>query len=238
MKVVLGTGISMEFVTVPAGPFDMGSAEADQLAFADERPQMTLTLPEFAIGRFPVSVLQFAAFLGATGYQCGAERDVVGLGVHPVTGVGWRDAAAFCQWAAGVADAPLRLPTEAEWEKAARGTDGRLYPWGNAAPDPSRCNLGMHRQGPTIPGRYSPDGDSPYGCADMAGNVWEWTSSLYAPYPYQAEDGREDPAAHGRRVMRGGSWYDLDQLLRCANRGAFNPTPWLAGIGFRCALSL
>jgi formylglycine-generating enzyme required for sulfatase activity len=237
MLATLGSGITMEFIDVPAGPFLMGSAEDDALAFGDERPQTTVTVAGFTIARYPVTVLQFAAFLNATGYQCGAERDVVGWGDYPVTGVGWRDAVAFCKWAARVAAMPLRLPTEAEWEKAARGTDGRLFPWGDAMPDPLRCNLGMHVPGVTIPGRYSPDGDSPYGCADMAGNVWEWTSTLYAPYPYRGDDGREDLTAPGRRVLRGGSWYDPEQLVRCANRGGFNPVPWLEGVGFRCALS-
>jgi len=238
MILKLTAGVTLEFVVVPAGEFIMGSAEEDELAFADERPWARIALPAFAIARFPITVAQYARFSHATGYQSGADSDVVGKGDLPVTGLGWCDAVAFCAWLQRVSGQAIRLPTEAEWEKAARGVDGRLYPWGNEPPDVSRCNFGMHVKSTTIPGRYSPEGDSPYGCADMAGNVWEWTSTRYQPYPYQADDGREDPKAAGRRVLRGGSWYDSAQLVRCANRGAFNPTPWLAGIGLRCALSL
>jgi len=238
MILSIGAAMRMAFVPVPAGEFLMGSSEDDYLAFADERPQETLWLAGFAMGQYPVTVAQFAVFLNATDYKCEAEKDVVGKGDFPVSGVGRRDAAAFCRWAAQVAGRPIRLPSEAEWEKAARGSDGRLYPWGNQRPDSTHCNIGLHMRGTTIPGRYSPLGDSPYGCADMAGNVWQWTSSLYRPYPYRADDGREDAATWGRRVLRGGCWYDHGRLVRSANRGSFNPTPWLDGIGFRCALAL
>src|SRR5690606_17447059 len=129
---------------------------------------------------------------------------------HPVVNVTWHDALAFCQWAG------VRLPTEAEWEKAARGTDGRIWPWGGNEPTDKLCNFNMNVGDTTPVGAY-PAGASPYGCLDMAGNVWEWTISLWGKdankpdygYPYDPNDGREAPDAPDavRRTLRGGSWF-------------------------------
>ena len=234
MIVSLAPGVQMAFERVAGGPFLMGSRPDDVAAFADERPQLTLHLPTYFMGRHPVTVRQFAAFVRATGYECAADNDVTRRPAFPVTGVLWHDALAFCRWASVYTGRNIRLPTEAEWEKAARGADGRLFPWGNEPADPSRCNMALYLRGPSIVGRYSPQGDSPYGCTDMAGNVWEWTSSLYRPYPYAPDDGREDAEAAGRRVLRGGCWQDNARLVRTANRGGFDPVHWLAAIGFRC----
>ena len=117
--------------------------------------------------------------------------------------VSWDDAVDFCRWLSEATHRSFRLPSEAEWEKAARGSDGRIYPWGNQAPDEKRCNFGT-KVGDTTPvGKY-PDGASPCGALDMAGNVWEWTGSIYKPYPYAPDDGREDPGSTaGACVARG-----------------------------------
>jgi formylglycine-generating enzyme required for sulfatase activity len=126
---------------------------------------------------------------------------------HPVVSVSWEDALVSCAWLSEETGRRFRLPTEAEWEKAARGTDGPTYPWGDEPPAESLCSFGG-KAGDTNPiGRYSPQGDSPYGCADMLGSVWQWCRSLYKHYPYRAGDGREDLQTDGLRVLRGGALY-------------------------------
>ena len=155
---------------------------------------------------------------------------------HPVTCVSWHDALVFCKWAG------VRLPTEAEWAKAARGTDGRIWPWGNREPNSGVCNFNMTVGDTTPVGRY-PDGKSPYGLLDVAGNVWEWTSSLWGTdssksefgYPYDAKDGRENPGAPDtvRRILRGGSFGGDAQGVRCACRAGLDPVNRHVYLGFR-----
>ena len=123
-----------------------------------------------------------------------------------MVGICWHEARAYCAWMSAQGGQPFRLPTEAEWEAAARGREGRRYPWGPAF-DLARCNTFETHVRATTPVGVFPGGDSPEGVADLAGNVWEWTGSAYVPYPYRADDGREDPEdAETRRVVRGGSW--------------------------------
>jgi formylglycine-generating enzyme required for sulfatase activity len=175
----------------------------------------------------------------------GPTSDVKEKANHPVTCVSWEDANAFCRWATEVLRAAgqsieIRLPSEAEWEKAARGTDGRIYPWGNEAPDKTRCNFNMDVGDTTPVGNY-PTGKSPYGVLDMAGNVLEWTSSLWGQnwekpdfgYPYDPQDGRGDQAAGGRRVVRGGSFVNYLFGVRSAFRYRFNIDSRSDDVGFR-----
>jgi formylglycine-generating enzyme required for sulfatase activity len=204
----------------------------------DEAPQAIVHVAAFELTTTPVTNEQYAAFVQATGraapvhWPGGCVPE--GLERHPVTYVERDDAAAFCAWAGG------RLPTEAEWEKAARGVDARLYPWGDDDPGPDRANAGVGaRHESTAPVGESPGGASPYGVLDMAGNVWEWVSSAYRPYPYGADDGREDPAAPEQRALRGGSFASpTASHLRCARRSASWPGRRSAHIGFRVARSV
>jgi formylglycine-generating enzyme required for sulfatase activity len=230
------TGI--ELVRIPAGPYIYGSAD---MAFDNEKPQRTLDLPEYWIGRYPVTNAQFARFAQATGYKTTAEREGRGRGWtgqkwneikgadwrhprgpkssisgkdnHPVVQVSWDDAQAFCDWAG------LALPTEEQWEKAARGTDGRIWPWGNEPPTAKHCNFNRNVGDPTPVGQYSPKGDSPYGCADLAGNVWEWTASWYTE--------------KSTRSLRGGAWDNNVENSRAAFRNYSGPLDRYDVVGFR-----
>jgi formylglycine-generating enzyme required for sulfatase activity len=221
---------------VAPGPFLMGSDAAhDPHADQRECPQHRVRLPGYWIGRFPVTVAQFRAFAEASGYHPTDAGSLVGPGDHPVTIVTWHDGLAYCRWLSERAGMPVALPSEAEWEKAARGTDGRLYPWGNAPPDGTRCNFDCQVDHSTPVDRYVPGGLSPYGCADMAGNVWEWTRSLLRKYPYKPRDGREkmETGNDVLRVLRGGSYLDPAGRVRCAARSWYNPNSRGRCGGFR-----
>lgn len=245
--------LGISWCLVEAGSFLMGSDKAhDPEARSDEIPQHTLELPAFYISREPITQEQFHAFVESGGYQertfwtnAGwTWREMTGVSVpesfggdfnlpdHPVVGVSWHEAVAFCRWLAERAGGEIRLPTEAEWEKAARGTDGRTYPWGNEWGDSKANTAELDLKNTTAVGRF-PEGASPYGVLDMAGNVWEWCGTLYQPYPYVVNDGREDQTAEGWRVLRGGSWSDEHQNARCAFRYGFDPTGRYSDTGFR-----
>jgi formylglycine-generating enzyme required for sulfatase activity len=214
----------IEFVRVPAGKFLMGSKDDNKLAYGNERPQHTLYIPyDYWMARYPVTNELYNEYLKSKGGKHpidGWEKKKD----HPILYVDWNNAMAYCGWLNNLLKGELpvglvlRLPTEAEWEKAARGTDGREYPWGNTF-DKSKCNTSEGGKSVTTSvDNYSPQGDSPYGCADMSGNVWEWTHSLFKSYPYKVNDGREDEKASGNRVLRGGSFIYGDRSARCACR--------------------
>lgn len=226
--------LSFEWCRIPAGPFVMGSTIDDRRHQADELPQHHLYLPRYDVSRHPVTNAQYAAFLFATGHtpppQWQSNLFPPGRDDHPVAYVSWYDANAFCQWAAELTGETIRLPTEAEWEKAARGQEGRIFPWGDRW-NADVCN-GDSAEGPVRVGEHAA-GSSPYGVCNMAGNIHEWTSSIYRPYPYDAADGREVAASDEPRVMRGGAWYGAARSLRCAARGRLRPHYRYYYVGFR-----
>ncbi len=233
-------------VKVPAGPFLMGSSSADQHAESDEKPQHTLSLPDYWIGKTPITNAQFRPFVEGDGYTNQAYWTAAGWqwregeklvkplywddakwngADYPVIGVSWFEAVAYCRWLSAQTGITFCLPSEAEWEKAARGADGRIYPWGNPW-ETGRCNSEeANIQGTTPVGQY-PSGASPYGALDMAGNVWEWCATKWGkPYPHQVEDEWQAVyvEADQNRVLRGGSWYVDRTFVRGASRLNLNP---------------
>ena len=218
-----------EMVYVPAGEFVMGSK--DGVGADDEHPQHTVDLDAYWIYKNDVTVAQYRKFCDATGRQMPQAPAWVWKDDYPIVNVSWEDARAYCEWAGAA------LPTEAQWEKAARGTDGRAYPWGNdwdktkANSDESRLNA------PTGVGTY-PGGASPYGCLDMAGNVWQWCADWYDPKCYSNSVTRNPagPTGGSRRVLRGGAWNFVPDFCRSALRNSDNPTYWLDTYGFRCVV--
>ena len=239
----------MSMVYVPAGDFTMGSplgAGSDE-----EAPQHLVTLDGYWIDRTEVTNAQYHAFVGATGHRAPTLCNPVDMTYddgdkadHPVVCVNWDDAQAYCAWAGG------RLPTEAEWEKAARGDDERTYPWGSSL-DGSRANYcdancelshkdmgnddGYARTAPV--GSY-PVGASPYGALDMAGNVWEWVSDWYNFF-YYAQSPQLNPRGPNMgedRVLRGGAWTAFSTNVRSAFRAWLAPGKGDRAIGFRCVV--
>lgn len=240
LELLLASGIRLDLVRIPAGRFSMGSKPNDSLSYANERPQSVISLPEFLIGRNPVTNRQYRVYIEATGYP--PPRHWLGGNVpagkinHPVRWISWDNAAAFCRWASQVTGRMVRLPSEAEWEKAARGAHRYTWPWGNQLPDEKRCNCDEWINDTTPVGMFNPQGNSPYGCTDMAGNVWEWTASLYRNYPYRSNDGREDPESREQRTLRGGSFRNPGRLARCSCRHYDFPEFSSDLRGFRVAL--
>lgn len=232
-----------EMAYIPAGAFVMGSGDG----YPDERPAHEVVLRGFYIDRYEVTVAEYVEFLnhvgrlyGSDGHKYADVRDEnpqshilshgngyaaeKGFENYPVTWVSWYGADAYCRFH------HKRLPTEAEWEKAARGTDGRRYPWGDEF-DPARANAGGVLTG-TVPVGSYPDGVSPYGLYDMAGNVWEWVADWYEPYP--GSDYRS-PFFGKYKVVRGGSWNHPYQDSRTTSRDFAHPARRIGVVGFRCA---
>jgi formylglycine-generating enzyme required for sulfatase activity len=218
----------MRLVYIPAGEFLMGSADSDGEAFSNEKPQHRVYLDAYWIDRTEVTQGMYARCVAAG--KCMQPDCSHGGDNYPVVCMGWDDAAAYCAWAG------RRLPTEAEWEKAARGMDGRKYPWGNRAPDSGLLNFNRNVGNTTEVGHY-PGGASPYGVLDLAGNVTEWVADWYAANYYASSPSRHPsgPSSGKYRVLRGGSWaYDL-LSIRLAIRYGFPPDRQNDCGGFRCA---
>jgi formylglycine-generating enzyme required for sulfatase activity len=246
-------------VEIPAANFLMGTSDDnikqlqlkesdwayewfDNDLFAAEQPQHRVALPAYEIAQGPVTNAEYYTFIwdsghriprAWTGYTFPDETES-----HPVVGVSKIDVEAYVEWLSKKTEMRFRLPTEAEWEHAARGVDGRIFPWGNTF-DPWRCNTAESvKKGTTLVGSYSPGGDSVYGVADMVGNVWEWTQSLFMPYPYRPNTNREEIKPRGRYVVRGGAWYYTRKLARCTVREGVLPDHLSPSIGFRLARSI
>lgn len=238
---------SNTMMLISGGNFIMGSNSGPD----DEKPQHTIFIKSFFLDILPVSNADFATFLNIQGLknQQGDalydhqdsdarihRRNLIWQSdltyeLHPVNEVSWVGAREYCAWL------NKRLPTEAEWEKAARGIDGRKYPWGNAAPT-ARLALFGAPYNSSAPVDAFPDGASPYGILDMAGNQWEWVSSIYQPYPYKPDDGRENQNAGPIRSTRGGGHDSNAEEISTTHRGRFlsrNPKAGHHNIGFRCA---
>jgi formylglycine-generating enzyme required for sulfatase activity len=240
-------------VHIPAGPFTMGSSDSQVGAvaadcrtadagcntgqFEDEKPQRQVTLDGFYIDETEVTLAAFKAFVVATGYRSTSEAkgdaiqytwrafDAPERQDHPVRWMSWQDANAYCQWAG------KRLPTEAEWEKAARGTEGLIYPWGNTWDD------ARVPHGDTAPVTAVPNGASPYGVLGMAGGVWEWVADWYDPYYYQSGPtvNPTGPEQTRDKVLRGGAFDNVYWKQRAAHRHFGGATGYAQDHGFRCA---
>lgn len=242
------------FVEIAEGPFLMGSDPGiDTLAYDAERwsagqPQALVHVPVFLIGRGEVTVAQFAVFVEAAGHEADPQA-LVGSPLHPVSFVSWPDALAYCRWLEGLMrDSPetppqlkalltegwrVTLPSEAQWEKAARGGDGRIFPWGNEL----RRDRANFATGGSAPVGAAACPECPHGLSDMSGNVWEWTRSPWQPYPYDEADDREGLEGDALWVMRGGSFADPVRNVRAAIRGAAGPDVRREFIGFRVVVT-
>ena len=239
-------GTEHRMALVPAGEFTMGSDRGQ----ADERPEHVVDLDEFYCDKYEVTNAQFLAFMNAIAANADAEDNrlmelddsgvqirmveesfelkTAAVARRPVVEVSWHGARAYCEWMGG------RLPTEAEWEKAARGIDGRKYPWGTQIDRPRANYKGLFSTAVEV-GSY-PRGSSPYGICDMAGNVWEWVADWYSSAYYAESPDRNPtgPESGAFRVIRGGAWGTDGAYLRSSYRMGLSPESTDDSIGFRC----
>lgn len=245
----------LNFVHVPASEFIMGSREDGK--YANETPQQVVFVDEFWIGLTEITNAQYQRFVESGGYRerelwtaegwewrlhhqvdghrC-REVDELNQPTQPVVCVSWFEAVAFARWLARETGLDVRLPSETEWEKAARGADGREFPWGAKPPQDDLANFGF-REGEPLPVGSYPAGASPYGALDMAGNVTEWTNTRYQPQPRRPDNELEEITGSYERVVRGGSSNDESDSLRTAFRNRQFATHANGRLGFRLAVS-
>jgi formylglycine-generating enzyme required for sulfatase activity len=256
-RTISAAGVDFTFVYVPAGPFIMGSEDG----YADEKPMFTYQTDAFWLLQTPVTNAHYGPFVEAGGYNKQAWWTPTGWqwrtkeklteprywkdnkwneAKQPVVGVSWYEALAFANWLAQTTGEAIRLPTEAEWEKGARGEKGLKYPWGDQAPTDELCNFNG-KIGKTTPVDRYPKGASPYDALDMAGNVWEWTATKwlenYVNYATLVDNNPEADAS-ARRVVRGGAWGDDRDLVRAAYRNRYTPDDRYFYLGFRVVVSV
>jgi formylglycine-generating enzyme required for sulfatase activity len=243
-EVDYGDGIIM--VYIPAGEFTMGSNDYD-----DEKPIHTVYLDGYWMGKYEITIKQYMKFVNATKthypewLEQGSKYNIntgdddyykkfLSNENHPIVGISWNDAKAYCDWLSIEKNLTFKLPTEAQWEKAARGADGRKYPWGNDVPDGTLANF-EGKVGKTSLVYSHPNGASPYGLLDMAGNVWEWCRDWYGSDSYSKSPKRNPPGPESgpNRVVRGGGWFVIAGYLRCANRYVVRPSARGYDLGFR-----
>lgn len=238
------------FITIPAGSFLMGTpaAELSELArryggtresYREESPQHRVAMAAFAIAATPVTNALYEAYVAAAGARAPlpwrGPTAPPALRDHPVVDISWHEAVSFCAWLSrALSPASFALPSEAQWERAARGDGGLAFPWG-ADPRPELANTREGGAAGTTPVGAYPAGASPWGALDMAGNVWEWTASLDALYPYDPGDGREAAGGAGRRIMRGGCYANPLGYARCACRFRLPPATRNEFTGLRLA---
>ena len=222
---------NITMIYIPEGEFTIGSPARE--GDADEHPAHKIFLSGYWIGKTEVTFAQFDAFCLETGLEK-PEDEGWGRGERPVIYVSWEEAENFCAWLKKKTGFAFRLPTEAEWEKAARDR----FPWGNAPPDNQLANFNKDLMKTRPVGSY-PQGSSPYGILDMAGNVWEWLADWYDAdyYKNSADNDPQGPEGGSERAVRGGSWADSAKLIRSANRSQENPNSKLNILGFRLALT-
>jgi formylglycine-generating enzyme required for sulfatase activity len=224
----------MEMVYVPGGSFKMGSTEGG----SNEQPVHMVTLDSFWIDQTEVTNSQYASCVadaacfpppGSSSHTHDSYYGISQFDNYPVINVSWHDADTYCRWTGG------RLPTEAEWEYAARGRDGRVYPWGYDPHDDTLLNYSNYGGDTTEVGSY-PDGASWLGAMDMAGNVQEWVADWYGYYASEAQANPKGPETGDRKVLRGGNWYASGYTVRAANRLSSQPDNRSDSIGFRCVV--
>jgi eukaryotic-like serine/threonine-protein kinase len=232
-------GMDIVMVFVPGGEFSMGSPDSDPGAGSDMKPQHKVTLDPFWIDRTEVTNAMYAQCVeaGACRSPTGVETAQSAYGDpqydhYPVEGISWKEGQTYCEWAGS------RLPSEAEWEKAARGKDGRIYPWGSQAPTGTLLNFDRTVGGPSVVGSY-PAGISPYGALDMAGNLWEWVADWYSHNYYTHSPSfnplESEPQAY--HACRGGSWNSSASRVRADYRGNEDPGQCDGLTTVRCARS-